>query len=52
MQPVHKGSDSLGVEMFQGDEVLTLDDKVFVKEELSYDSLQILQMLGAESEIA
>lgn len=38
--------------MFSGDELLVLDDKKFVKEELSHDAVQILEMLDAEVQIA
>ena len=49
---MNRGTDSLGVRIFAGDELLVLDDERFVKEELSFDALQILKILGAESEIA
>lgn len=52
MQPKNRGTDSLGIRIFAGDELLVLDDEKFVKEELSFDALQILKILGAESEVA
>lgn len=40
--------DSLGNELYKGDEVLIMDDHKFASEEISFESYAILRMLGAE----
>lgn len=51
-EPKPLGEDALGNEIYEGDELLVLDDYEFVKEELSYDAREILDMLGAITIIA
>lgn len=51
-EPEHAGVDSLGNEILVGDEIMILDDEVFVKEELSHDAVVILELFGAVYEIA
>jgi len=51
-EPKFFGEDALGNEVFEGDEILVLDDGFFRKEDLSYDAIKILQMFGAEEKIA
>ena len=46
------GVDSMGVEIYEGDEVFVIGDEVFVKEELSCDAVEILEKIGADLEIA
>lgn len=45
------GEDSLGNIIYPGTEVYEIDDKVFVVEELISDSIEILEMLGAEKRV-
>lgn len=42
------GTDSLGNEVYEGEEILVLGNEYFLVEELSVDAIQILEMLGAE----
>lgn len=52
-EPKFFGEDALGNEVFEGDEILVIDDDVFFrKEDLSYDAIHILDMFGAEEKIA
>ncbi|MGY6765722.1 hypothetical protein ACW73O_11865 [Faecalibacterium prausnitzii] len=52
-EPKFFGEDALGNEVFEGDEILVIDDEVFFrKEDLSYDAIQILDMFSAEEKVA
>ena len=51
-EPKIISTDSLGYEIYEGDEIFVLGDDVFVKEELSYDAVEILEKIGADLEIA
>lgn len=51
-EPKFFGEDALGNEVFEGDEILVIDDEFFRKEDLSYDAIQILEMFGAVEKIA
>ena len=46
-EPEVIGVDSMGVEIYQGEEIYVLDDECYVKEELSYDAIEILEKHGA-----
>lgn len=46
-EPRLLGEDDLGYDIYEGDELMVLDDYVYVKEELSMDAIKILEMLGA-----
>lgn len=46
------GNDALGNEVYAGDEILEHDNEMFLKEELSIDAIEILEMFGAVSKIA
>ncbi len=46
------GMDDLGNTIYPGDELLVIDDCVFVKDELFYETVQVLEILGAEEKIA
>lgn len=44
------GIDALGNEVYEGDEILVLDDEVFLVQELGMESIEILEILGANYE--
>lgn len=46
------GNDALGNEVYAGDEILEHDNEMFLKEELSSDAIEILELFGAISKIA
>lgn len=46
------GTDALGNEIFEGDEVFEYNEELFVVEELSYDAREILELFGAVRKIA
>jgi len=46
------GMDDLGNTIYPGDELLVIDDYKFVKDELFYETVQVLEILGAEEKIA
>jgi len=51
-EPRIVGTDSLGNDIYEGDELYVLDDEVFIKEELSYDAVEILEKIGVDLVIA
>ena len=51
-EPKFYGFDFFGHEVSEGEEIMTLDDDFFLKEELSRDAIAILHYMGAKSEIA
>lgn len=46
--PVEMGYDSLGNLLYKGDDILTIDDLVFSVTDISYESKEILELLGAD----
>jgi hypothetical protein len=44
--------DTLGHEIYPGDEILSLHDEVFLVEPLLQETIEILELLGAEHETA
>ena len=46
------GTDSLGNEVFTGEEIIFFQDEFFLVEELSEDAVEILEMLGADYKVA
>ncbi|MEC5268242.1 hypothetical protein P9G49_03905 [Heyndrickxia coagulans] len=48
----HYGFDFFGNEVSKGEEIMTLDDEFFSKQELSHDAIAILHYMGAKSKIA
>lgn len=46
------GVDGLGNEVYEGDEILVLDDEFYLVEELISDSVEILEIHGAIYKIA
>lgn len=46
------GDDFFGNEVFPGDEILVLDDEMFLIEELNVQTKEILKHLGAVEKIA
>ncbi|MFA1821206.1 hypothetical protein ACDX78_13700 [Virgibacillus oceani] len=50
MQPVN--TDKLGHEIYPGDDIISLNDEVFLVEPLMQETIEILEKLGAEHEIA
>lgn len=46
-EPEIIGTDALGNEVFEGDDIYDLNGEIFVAEEISYDAKQILEMFGA-----
>jgi hypothetical protein len=48
----YMGDDALGNEIYKGDEVFYLNDEYFLKDALSSDATEILELLGAETKIA
>lgn len=49
-QPSFK--DAFGYTVRPGDEILELDDVIFLKEELFLETIEALKMVGAEEKIA
>jgi hypothetical protein len=49
-QPIN--TDTLGHEIYSGDEIITLNDEVFLVEPLLQETIEILELLGAERETA
>lgn len=49
-EPEAIGIDALGNEVYEGDEILVLDDEVFLVQELGMESIEILEILGADYE--
>lgn len=48
----HYGYDFFGNEVFEGEEILVLDNEFFLKQELSQDAISILRYIGVPSKIA
>lgn len=46
-EPRYMGDDSRYVEMYSGDEIYEINEECFVKEELSLDAQEVLEILGA-----
>ena len=46
------GNDGLGNEVYQGDEILVLNDEFFLQETLLCESIELLEVLGATHETA
>ncbi|MFC2948568.1 hypothetical protein [Virgibacillus sediminis] len=46
------GTDALGNEVFEGDEILVYQDEFYLVEELSTDAIQILEQHGGDYRIA
>ena len=46
------GSDALGNEIWKGDELLEFDGEAFVVNELSYETVEVLELIGASRKIA
>jgi len=44
--------DTLGNEIYSGDPIITLHDEVFLVEPLLQETIEILELLGAEHETA
>lgn len=42
------GVDELGNNLWTGDTVLKIDDKVYRRDDLTFDTVQVLKQLGAE----
>lgn len=51
-EPKFYGFDFFGHEVSEGEEIITLDDEFFLKQELSHDAIAILHYMGAKSKIA
>lgn len=47
-----RGTDSLGNEIYKGDKVYVLNDEYFLADELTPQSTEILEMLGADTKEA
>ena len=45
-------TDSLGYEIYEHDEFYSLNDELFLEETLGYESIKILELLGATKMIA
>lgn len=43
-----RGTDSFGNEIYKGDKVYVLNDEYFLSDELTPQSIEILEMLGAD----
>ena len=50
VQPVN--TDSQGHEIYSGDPIITLNDEVFLVEPLLQETIEVLELLGAEHETA
>ena len=52
VEPRELGLDSLGNQIYEGDRLLVFGDYQFTIDELSYDAIEILEMIGADFEEA
>jgi len=43
--------DSLGHEVYEGDEVIEFDEEIYLIDEISYDAIEILEKHGATRRI-
>lgn len=51
-EPDVVGSDALGNEVYKGDEILVFEDEIFLTLELSSETIEVLEIVGAEYQTA
>lgn len=47
-EPKHIGTDTLGYDLYEGDEVLILNDEIFHIESILLETVEALEAVGAE----
>lgn len=46
------GTDALGNEVYEGDQILVFEDEMFLVDDLTYQAEEILEIVGAVRKIA